>query len=255
MFLRKANDNSPISVSTWTANFKDNKTEFYPIIELHKVYLKEYNITKENTLNGNVSLIDKASAGEKVLITITPDNGYTLDKIMVLDKDKNEVEVTNNTFIMPEDNVMVSATFKAIEYKLITSGAQIFTGEDLVFKIDSPFTLFDKVYINNEMLCEINYKAEEGSTVITLFKEYLNTLEAGTYSIKVTYKNNSSVDSSFIINKEEANEEIYEEIKEDVKEDVIDNPSTGDNIMFYVSVTLLSVIGVVKFKRNLTKRK
>ena len=239
LFLRKANDNSPISVSTWTADFKNNKTEFYPIIELHKVYLKEYNITKESTLNGKLSLIDKASAGEKVLITVTPDNGYTLDKITVLDKDKNEVEVTNNTFIMPDSDVSVSATFKAMEYKFITLDNQIFTGEDLVFKIDAPFSLFDKVYINNEELDTSNYKALEGSTVITLFKEYLNTLNNGTYNIKVTYKNNTSLESSFIIDKQDKQE--------------VENPSTGDNIILYITLSFISIFGLITLKKQIIR--
>ena len=238
LFLQKMDENNPINAGTWVANFEDEKTTYYPIIELDKDLLK-YHIIKEEISNGSISVIDKTNAGEKVIISINPDIGYELDKITVFDKDNNKIEVIDNTFTMPNSNVFISATFKAQEYKFITSDNQVFNGEDLVFKIDAPYSLFLKVYINDEELDANNYTSKKGSTIITLSKEYLNTLEKGTYNIKATFTNGKVATSSFIIN----------------KEDVIENPSTGDNLVKYIIIFMISIIGIINFKKYLLKRR
>ena len=48
---------------------------------------------------------------ELVTLTITPDEGYELDELMVVDADNNPVTLTNNSFHMPDSDATVSATF------------------------------------------------------------------------------------------------------------------------------------------------
>ena len=52
------------------------------------------------------------SAGDTVMLTITPADGYELESVSVVDSEGNAVAVTETSFIMPESNVTVSATFK-----------------------------------------------------------------------------------------------------------------------------------------------
>jgi hypothetical protein len=52
------------------------------------------------------------SAGDTVMLTITPADGYELESVSVVDSEGNTVTVTETSFIMPESNVTVSATFK-----------------------------------------------------------------------------------------------------------------------------------------------
>ena len=59
---------------------------------------------------------EKASSGETVTITVTPDKGFTLETLTVLDKNGKEVEVKNlgnnkYSFKMPTGKVSISATF------------------------------------------------------------------------------------------------------------------------------------------------
>ena len=62
--------------------------------------------------NGAVSA-DKnsAKAGDTVKLTVTPSEGYELDKLSVT-ANGQPVEVTNDSFIMPAANVSISATFR-----------------------------------------------------------------------------------------------------------------------------------------------
>ena len=71
-----------------------------------------YTITISQTTNGAVtSNVQNAEAGDTITLTVTPDSGYELDTLTVLDASSNPVTVTNNQFTMPASNVTVSATF------------------------------------------------------------------------------------------------------------------------------------------------
>ena len=51
--------------------------------------------------------------GSRVFVTATPNEGCTLESIKVATTGGQEVEVTNNSFIMPASAVKVTATYKA----------------------------------------------------------------------------------------------------------------------------------------------
>lgn len=71
--------------------------------------------------NGKVSVINDAFlAGDEVSITVTPDKGYELDKLQVLNVDGSEIVVTNGKFIINSD-VEISSTFKKAEKNPQTS--------------------------------------------------------------------------------------------------------------------------------------
>lgn len=82
----------------------------------------EYKIVIEKSLNGTVSASKElAYAGDKVDLTVTPDEGYKLESIKVVDTKKNEVAVENNSFLMPEYNVKITATFVKEDYTVTVS--------------------------------------------------------------------------------------------------------------------------------------
>ena len=68
------------------------------------------------TDNGSVSVSPKnAAAGDTVTVTVTPDKGYTLETLTVLDKNGKELKLTEKngkyTFTMPAGKVEVKVTF------------------------------------------------------------------------------------------------------------------------------------------------
>ena len=80
-----------------------------------------YPITVEDSRYGDVdSSRTRASSGSTITLTITPDEGYVLDELVVTDKSGNELRLTNKgdgryTFTMPRSAVTVEATFRAEE--------------------------------------------------------------------------------------------------------------------------------------------
>ena len=77
----------------------------------------QYTISIGQSQNGTVtSNTQTADYGDTVTLTATPDVGYELDTLTVLDANNNPVTVTNNQFTMPNSNVTVSATFTIASY-------------------------------------------------------------------------------------------------------------------------------------------
>ncbi|MBR4742781.1 MAG: S-layer homology domain-containing protein [Oscillospiraceae bacterium] len=80
-----------------------------------------YAVTPAEAENGKIEVSSKnAAEDDKVTITVTPEEGYELDKLIVKDKDGNEIEVTDNgdgtyTFKMPDSEVEIEPVFKEAE--------------------------------------------------------------------------------------------------------------------------------------------
>ena len=77
-----------------------------------------YAITVQNSKNGGVTASHKSAAKDTaVTLTVTPDKGYVLDTLTVLDSKDKAVKLTQKngkyTFTMPSSKVTVSAAFKA----------------------------------------------------------------------------------------------------------------------------------------------
>ena len=79
-----------------------------------------YNVTVEDTDNGSIRVSpSRASRGQTVTITVSPDDGYELDRLVVRDADGDRIDVerqsdTRYTFEMPRSRVTVEATFAEI---------------------------------------------------------------------------------------------------------------------------------------------
>ena len=138
------------------------------------------------------------------------------------------------------------------EYQVIEGTNQEYTinkDNELTFKVDADYNLFAKVYIDENLVDESNYKVTEGSTIITLNKEYVNTLNNGKHTLKVEF-NDGEANTEFSI--------LKEEIKNpSVNEEEVKNPSTSDNIEKYIILGIVALVGVIGctliLKRNLEK--
>ena len=125
------------------------------------------------------------------------------------------------------------------EYKFTEGANQIYTideSKNAIFKIDADFSLFDgKLYIDGTLIDAKNYKAESGSTVITLNKEYVDTLSIGEHTIKVEFSDGGLATTKFEVKAKQVNTEKTEDIT---------NPQTGDNIRTYIILSIISVLGI-----------
>ena len=76
-----------------------------------------YDVSADKTENGAIAVSpESASKGDTVTITATPDKGYTLESLTVLDKNGKALELTDKgggkyTFTMPAGKITVKAVF------------------------------------------------------------------------------------------------------------------------------------------------
>lgn len=136
------------------------------------------------------------------------------------------------------------------EYKFTEGANQIYTideSKNAIFRINADFSLFDgKIYIDGILVDAKNYKAESGSTVIILNKEYVDTLSVGEHTIKVEFSDNGSATTKFEVKAKQVNTEKTENIT---------NPQTDDNIGFYILTGIISILGLAGAGTYIYRRK
>ena len=95
-----------------------------------------YDIVKDNTDEGEITVGDNAYPGEVVKIKVTPKEGYVLKRIVVLDESGKEIEVSDDgTFIMPEGKVTVTAIYSRITNPETVSVCYVVLGIILLISI------------------------------------------------------------------------------------------------------------------------
>lgn len=183
------------------------------------------------TPNGVVAV----SYGEDKEFTITANSGYKLVKVLVDGTDKtadmvgDTLKLTNIT-----SNINLEVVVEKIVYEVTEGANQKYTitkNSEAKFKINADFRLFDdgKVYVDNELVDPKNYTAESGSTIITLKKEFVDTLSVGEHTLKVLFNDGGEAITTFNVARVTV---------------PTDNPQTGDNIGFYIISGILSIVGL-----------
>ena len=183
------------------------------------------------TPNGVVAV----TYGEDKEFTITANSGYKLVKVLVDETDKtadmvgDTLKLTNITA-----NINLEVVVEKIVYEVTEGANQKYTitkNNEAKFKINADFRLFDdgKVYVDNELVDLKNYTAESGSTIITLKKEFVDTLSVGEHTLKVLFNNGGEAITIFNVAKVTV---------------PTDNPNTGDNIGFYIISGILTIVGL-----------
>lgn len=183
------------------------------------------------TPNGAVAV----SYGEDKEFTITANSGYKLVKVLVDGTDKtadmvgDTLKLTNIT-----SDINLEVVVEKIVYEVTEGANQKYTitkNEEAKFRINADFILFDegKVYVDNELVDPKNYTAASGSTIITLKKEFVDTLSVGEHTLKVLFNDVGEAITTFNVAKVTVS---------------TDNPQTGDNIGFYIISGILSIVGL-----------
>ena len=199
--------------------------------------------------NGTVTV----SYGDNKDFTITANTGYKLVKVLVNDVEKaldgNTLKLKNIT-----SNMKIKVVVEKIEYKVIEGAEQTYTiteDTEARFRINADYSLFNnKVYVDNVLVDSSNYTSKSGSTIIVLNKDYVDTLAVGEHTLKVAFADGGEAETTFTIarkaennNNNENNTPSKPENKEEMKDNSL-NPKTGDNIMLYVAIAGMSIIGL-----------
>ena len=82
----------------------------------------EFSITNYSGPEGSITANPSSSVkGKPISLTVNAAQGYTIDKIWIEDQAGTKIQdVTNNTFDMPDKNVVIKATFKRTEFTITT---------------------------------------------------------------------------------------------------------------------------------------
>ena len=82
-----------------------------PFNEYNEIYVLNNPIETATSGKGSINTPTRAFPGETVTIEVTPEKGYTLSELIVIDEAGNQLKVTNNTFVMGASKVTVRAVF------------------------------------------------------------------------------------------------------------------------------------------------
>ena len=143
-----------------------------------KYEAKTYNITKSEITKATVVVSETAKTDSEVNVSITPNAGYTLNRVYYkVENTETEVDIKNNKFKMPVGNISIFANFNTIEYTITynlndgtcdssqlkntyTVETETFT-LPLVMKKDSDFTGWTD---ETNTTPNINYSVTKGTT-------------------------------------------------------------------------------------------
>lgn len=157
-----------------------------------------YDMTEVNI----ISSVDSVKSLINAIGTVTLDsenalNGARTAYDSLNQENKNKVD--NYSILVAAENSYKS--LKAEEAKKNTpkilngSDQTVKKGENLTIRSSAELKDFISVTINGVILDPSNYVLSEGSTIVTLKQEYLNTLKPGTYTISINSTTGSAVTS------------------------------------------------------------
>ena len=152
----------------------------------------QYYVNLSNIDHGSVTPDKtKVTAGETVNLTVNPDNGYEIDELYYRDGLSVEKHpITNNSFVMPESDVMVYATFKQqiVDGYKITIDPNIKNGQVTADPTSAPAG----TQINLTVTPNENYEIES----VTMNGKALTAGADGTYSFNMP-EGNATVSATF----------------------------------------------------------
>jgi hypothetical protein len=148
---------------------------------------------------------DEAAEGERVTVIVSPNAGYGLAANGLK---ANGVAVKKDAdgaygFLMPEAEVTLTAVFEAIAIAT-PNGTRFQTGaaQDFVMRVEKEHSLYDAeagVTVNGAKPPADGFDIKDGSTILTLFKAYMDTLAQGSFTVRVPFTDGATVETGFTV--------------------------------------------------------
>ena len=213
--------NNKLSITLGTSNV--NVVVSYKLIK--------YTITINNVENAtiNPSGVIEVDYNTSKEFTIKANNGYKLVSVKV-----NSIEMLSSisndklTLSNVKGNASIVVVVEKITYQVIEGSNQkyvISKNNEAIFRIDADYSKFESVYVDDELLSSENYTSKSGSTIITLKKDYVDSLSEGVHTLKVKFSDGEA-STTFSVEK------------------TIDNPVTNDNILLYIISAITSMFAL-----------
>ena len=119
--------------------------------------------------------------------------------------------------------------------------------KELKFRLNIPLDRFKstgKVYLDGEVVDSKNYELTEGSTIITFKKDFVDNLKMGNHTIRATVIDGEATTAFSLV----------EGVEAPVTNDTIGNPDTNDNVITYILILVLGIVGITLESLYIKKR-
>ena len=149
---------------------------------------------------------------------------------------------------------------KPIEYEVLEGANQTYKigeNENLTFRFDidyDTFKTYGDVWLDGMRIEEDNYTSKSGSTVLTFNDEFTNALSEGEHHLEIALAQGRLGVAKTDFTIEKANNTAENTQKSE--SDTINNPKTGDNIVIWTSlmvISLLGIVGTIKMHKKINK--
>ena len=156
-------------------------------------------VTVTNTGNRNISLNQPTAAnytigtlsatalepGNVATFTIVPKSGLS---VRVWDQ---SIHIQGSNGVDAQVDIAFTCTIPTV-YTILSGNGSIYQRNDpssslITLTAEGELTAFTGLTINGELVSDDNYDQASGSTIITLHREYLDSLRAGTYTVRFHY--------------------------------------------------------------------
>lgn len=213
-----------------------------------------YTITTSSNENGTISPSGKVKVveGKNQNFTITPNDGYEIDSLKV---DGIAVSISANyVFKNVTEAHTISVTFKKktiapvkVEYEILDGKNECWilnsTG-GLSIKGSGPYSKFENIKVEGTIVDKKFYSVKDGSTIVTLKDEYLNSISVGTHIIELIWTDGSASTKFTVSKNENSNQK-----KDDTSKKKSSKPDTSDssNILGFSLIFGISCMGIALF--------
>ncbi len=202
--------------------------------------------------------------GDSVTLTVNPAGGrgsytykwYAGNDTAVLGTDKTYTvspDTTTTYKVVVNDNIEdkeVSATV-TVNPKTYAVNVNDGMGDgSLTMTCSGELDKLTGIYVDGIQIDSSNYTLKSGSTILTLNKTYLNTISAGTHTLRFQYSDGYA-DTTFVVKAADSTDttDSTDETTSANKDEV---PKTGDNTpaVWLFVVVIISGAGILYFGRN-----
>ena len=139
-----------------TYEFTEKGSSDTPSTSSNRKSSKKYSVEIEDMEDGTVKASStRVKKGATVTLTVTPDKGYELDELVVLDSDGDEVELKDKgngkfTFVMPRGGVEVEASFEEADEPVVDEPAEgkekttlVLTINQVIYQLNGEYKVND----------------------------------------------------------------------------------------------------------------
>ncbi len=153
-------------------------------------------------------------------------------------------------------SITLEVALEGTTYEVVKGAEQkVVSGEEAEFKIDADYSLFEEggeVYVDDDtkpLEQNKDYTSKEGSTVITLTKDYIATLSEGEHTLKVLFNDGNTADTTFTVTNNKVNDDTNTKTTEE-KDEQPPRTSVDNNTVLIFYTSIMSLITLVIFGKK-----